>query len=316
MSFKAVLSGERYTPLKTAAWPTAKEGLLVDPGLLKDLGDVPFQTLSATMLWRLLGPSASYLGGKTQELTQKSVENVERILKKASERLPDDSPDEGIVPPRVLRLAAMEGAFIDDAITAGYLGGVLASSRSETGRDDRGVYINSIISRLSSFQLRLHFVCYSAIHDLFQGTTAVYNEGPGFAQQLSFGTTGLSIAMGFHEGDLEDPNFDFGSVMIHAIRGLEAENLLAEGSFGGEDGLECSPTSVGSELFLWANGCGRKEHNYFFDREFEPVEDDSVIFIRGRKRNVPLNDGTTVTVKGFDYLIPAPYRCHISESAT
>jgi hypothetical protein len=43
----------------------------------------------------------------------------------------------GSIPARTLQKLLTDGSFVDDEICAEYFGGVLASSRSQTGRDDR-----------------------------------------------------------------------------------------------------------------------------------------------------------------------------------
>jgi hypothetical protein len=124
---------------------------------LQTFGEFPFKALEAAMVWKLLGPSTKYLGGKTQELTEWAVKNIENIFLNAKNKLGDNINEPGIVPPRVLRGIINEGAYCEDKIAAEYLGGVLASSRSDTTRDDRGVTINALISRLSVYQMRALF---------------------------------------------------------------------------------------------------------------------------------------------------------------
>lgn len=281
-----------------------------------ELGNLPFATLTAGMLWQLLGPSAKYLGGKTQELTQKSVENLERVFAEALRRLPDDAKADGVVPPRVLRLAVSEGSFTEDSIAAAYLGGVLASSKTETGRDDRGVCINSLISRLSVFQLRLHYVSYMAMHYLLQGTDSDFGAGGELRNALHFGTNGLLIAMGFGDDGLNDPDFNLDSALTHALYGLSKEELIGEWEFDWKAGLTCTPTPIGTELFLWANGQGRQSIEYFFDRKFEPIQPDeeSISIVPGRKYEAELDDGEVVIVNGFDYATPHSnfHRCKIT----
>ncbi len=55
----------------------------------------------------------------------------------------------------------MEAAFTDDELSADYLGGVLAASGPD---DDSGVPIIAQIGRLSSLQLRMHYVMYRELH--------------------------------------------------------------------------------------------------------------------------------------------------------
>ena len=86
-----------------------------------------------------------------------------------------------------------EGSFTEDEVAACYLGGVLASSKTKEPRDDRGVYFNAQISRLSVFQIRLHYVVYAAFHALYQGVEH-RNSDP---VSLEIGLEGLLVGMGY-----------------------------------------------------------------------------------------------------------------------
>jgi hypothetical protein len=273
---------------------------------LADVGNLPFHAMTAAALWQLLGPSAAYLGVKGKELTEKSVENIERVFKHGLRMLPKDAPEGGAVPPRVLRSTINEGAFTEDQIAAAYLGGVLASSRSGRMRDDRGVCINAMISRLSVFQLRLHYVLYSAMHYMLQGTGLRVGSGEEFRHTLHFGTTGLYVAMGFFD-DSKDPSYDIDVPLSHALFGLDKENLITGWSFSLSEGLKCEPTAIGVEFFLWANGQGDRPLEHFYSREFEPLpladdetEDDILIF-PGSEYLYALDSGESVILNGFDY---------------
>lgn len=68
---------------------------------------------------------------------------------------------------RVARDVLLNGAFTDESICAEYFWGILASSRSDDGKDDSGVYYVDIIKSLSSAQLHLHYVIYRSLNNLF-----------------------------------------------------------------------------------------------------------------------------------------------------
>jgi len=278
---------------------------------LKDLGPLPFTTLTAGVLWQILGPTARYLGGKGQEWTQTAIENLERILKDAHEKLSADQRDVGEVPPRVLRSAIAEGAFTEDRIASSYLGGVLASSKVDSPRDDRGVVINAMIARLSVFQIRLHYVTYSAMHYLFQGTDYDLGSEQRFLNRLYFGTPGLMLAMGFSETEYRDPDFDLDSAMSHAVYGLSKEELIVDWHLSWDRGFECCSTPVGIELFLWAHGKGRRRLEYFFDRGFEPCAAEGISIVPGRNISCQLDNGGQVTFDGFDYAYSSGRECTI-----
>jgi hypothetical protein len=290
----------------------------VDLKSIQDIGELPFATLSAGVLWQVLGPTAKYLGGKGQELTQRGVENIERILTDAHGKIPEGLRDGGEVPPRVLRSVINEGAFTEDAIATGYLGGVLASSKVDCSRDDRGVVFNSMISRLSVFQLRLHYIIYNAAHYLYQGTDSNFGGSYYIPNGISFGTTGLLAAMGFNEIEFGDPEFDLWSAMTHATYGLDKEDLIDEWELDWESGLRCLPTPVGVELFLWANGRGRKNLEFFFDRDFIPYESalEAPILVPGRIITLDSGDGDEFTVSGFDYAQAISYKCALDNAGS
>lgn len=89
-------------------------------------------------LAKLLGPTADYLGGELQAYTQRRMENVGRIFSRAESKLGDKLERPGQVPPKVLKTIINDGSYADDELAVEYFGGVLASSRTEIGRDDRG----------------------------------------------------------------------------------------------------------------------------------------------------------------------------------
>jgi hypothetical protein len=76
---------------------------------------------------------------------------------------------EGTVPSKVLKGILEEGAWCEEELQVEYFGGVLASSRSGISRDDRGATFNSIISRLSTYQLRTHYLFYHSTKKHFDG---------------------------------------------------------------------------------------------------------------------------------------------------
>src|SRR4051812_25084796 len=105
---------------------------------------------SAQVVEKILGPTAEYLGNNLRDWTQRGVENVGRIFQTAQRKLGSKIESEGSVPPKVLKNILQEGAFCEDKLSTEYFGGVLASSRSEVSRDDRGAAFASLVGRLSS----------------------------------------------------------------------------------------------------------------------------------------------------------------------
>lgn len=79
--------------------------------------------------------------------------------------------------------------------------------------------MNSLISRLSVFQLRLHYVSYMAMHYLLQGTNSDFGSAGQLRNKIHFGKLGLFIAMGFADDHTNDSDFDWYSALTHALYG-------------------------------------------------------------------------------------------------
>lgn len=93
---------------------------------------------SAAPLARVLGPSADAVGQALRRYTEYQLRNVRRIVESADAK--SSSLDEGaIANARVAHVVLADGPYCDDELTAHYLGGLLAGSRSPQGRDDRAV---------------------------------------------------------------------------------------------------------------------------------------------------------------------------------
>ncbi len=114
----------------------------------------------AQLASRLLGPTADYIGEGIKEFTARRVENVKRIAKYSIRMLGPRLEEPGSVPPRILRAVLDDGSFVDDELTAQYYGGVLASSRVSNARDDSSIVYTSILSRMSTYQIRTHYILY------------------------------------------------------------------------------------------------------------------------------------------------------------
>jgi hypothetical protein len=110
---------------------------------------------------RVLGPTADYLGEGLKGWTEKRRENLGRIFGKADDRMTDEQRHRGSVPPKVLKSVLDDGSFCDDELAASYFGGVLASSKSEVTRDDRGATLAALVGRLSTYEIRTHYLLYA-----------------------------------------------------------------------------------------------------------------------------------------------------------
>ena len=226
---------------------------------------------------KLLGPTADYLGGELKALTQRRVENVGKILSNAKEKLGDRIDSPGQVPPKVLKTIINEGSYSNDQVALEYFGGVLASSRTEIGRDDRGARLAKSLDNLSTYQIRTHYLIYSTIAYIFANTEKQFGLSNNRAEmEIFLPFEPYANSMCFTQSEWDNPQ-----IMSHIWHGLFADGLI-EGrwQYGNQedlkkiaanvpgDGIICQPSALGAELFLWAFGHGDKQLDYILSGEF------------------------------------------------
>ncbi|MBO8129619.1 MAG: hypothetical protein H0Z39_10590 [Peptococcaceae bacterium] len=217
---------------------------------------------AAELVNKLLGPTAEYIGEGIKNVAEKRINNIKNIFSYAIKKLGNKLETNGAVPPKVLRGVLNEGSFCDDQLSAEYFGGVLASSRSEIPRDDIGATFVALLGRLSTYQIRSHYIFYTIIKQLFDGSELNIGIDKDLEKmRVYIPISTYIVAMEF--GEKENVNL----ITEHVIYGLRKEQLLghmfAIGSkeslpkyFGEtmEPGLIIEPSGLGVELYLWAHG--------------------------------------------------------------
>jgi hypothetical protein len=225
------------------------------------------------ILLKLLGPTADYVGEGVKSWAEHRVQNVQQIFNKAEHKIDQaelDAP--GGVPPRVLKGILDDGSFVDDDLGQEYLAGVLASSRSGTSRDDRGAAHIDELNRLSTYQLRSHYIAYRELQNICANRSDLQL---GISREReSIGNVFLSsrdyiVAMDFSADEVENLN----AIFPHVFGGLVREDLIGETTAWGDDdhlrssvsnrefpgkhGLVFEMTLFGIELFCAAHGIMR-----------------------------------------------------------
>jgi hypothetical protein len=230
--------------------------------------------LGGKLTYDVLGPSAKYLGTKLKTRTQRGMKNIARVLKYAMQRKRELGITEGAVAPRVIPLV-LEGAYYcEDETVAGYLGGVLCSAQSPSGRDDRAVSFLRLIEGLSSFALRAHFIVYASV---------ALQRGVRSAAIRKYLLTGHGVTVLFDEEDLRE-HMAFGEgedpveLLEHAFVALAANDLCLEGTQPVH--IEKENRSIrwvhltprGVELFCWGIGLGQAGVAAYFEKPELPEE--------------------------------------------
>jgi hypothetical protein len=234
--------------------------------------------VSKDAIQRILAPTADYVGAGILNGAKATVNTV-RVLAIGVMRLGRRIESDGRVPPRVMREILDQAPFCDDELTAEYLGGILASSYSNRSRDDRGVALIAAIRRLSTYSIRMHYVCYREFASLFPRPLPqkpVFDSLPNTAAAIDLrifaNFTGFQSAM-----DLT-PEEDLYKIYFHGSEALARENLLTTGNMGDAaflkesiraregdeyefdgEGFIYQTTMAGDELFSWGSGLGGSE---------------------------------------------------------
>lgn len=217
---------------------------------------------TAQLVQKLLGPTAEYLGEGLRDLTQKRIMNIRRIFEKATTKLGADFDKHGVVPPRVLWGVISEGSFCEDELETDYFSGVLASSRMPEGRENRGATYVKMITRLSNYEIRAHYIFYTVIRKLYAEKYHTFTQDLRSRMRTLIPTEPFVRAMDLDEYQQAR---DAG-VISQCIWGLARENLIENFSYD-ERNITFSPTVIGAHLYLWAQGKGRHHESYLLDPE-------------------------------------------------
>lgn len=175
---------------------------------------------------KMLGPTADYLGRGVLALAESRVDNIRAILGKAERKAdPTALLPSGAVAPRVLAGVMSDGSFVTDELFQDYFGGVLLSSHSDSGRDDRGSTYIQLLSRLSSYQIKTHYLLYCAAR-------AACVEMPGVdlsdvAGREQIGALFVQFPRFFFSLGLTDDEMgNLQAILTHSLVGLHREGLI------------------------------------------------------------------------------------------
>ena len=238
--------------------------------------------LSKDGLNKILGPTADYIGESLKDFAEKRAQNVGKIFANAESKLGDKLEQPGQVPPKVLKTIINEGSYCDDSIAVDYFGGILASSRTELGRDDRGARIGKILDGMSIYQIRTHYIVYTQIRKLFKDSGYNFTHEDRPKMKIFIPWESYIMSMQFDQKELDQ----LGSIVAHAFFGLNKDDLIETFQYGHDEiikkhcpkansgGILVSPSAFGAELYLWGYGFGDKNLSYVLnDKEFEDMKD-------------------------------------------
>ena len=174
----------------------------------------------------MLGPTADYLGRGVLALAESRVNNIRAIFRKAERKTdPTALLPSGAVAPRVLAGVMSDGSFVTDELFQDYFGGVLLSSHSDSGGDDRGSTYIQLLSRLSSYQIRTHYLLYCAVRAACIALSDV--DLSDVAGRERVGDFFVRFPQFFFSLELTDDQMgNLQAILTHALVGLHREGLI------------------------------------------------------------------------------------------
>jgi hypothetical protein len=226
---------------------------------------------------RVLGPTFDQIGEDLRvRYSGFRAGNAAQIGRNAQAKLGSHADEPGSVPPRVVYKILEEGSWCDEPVMAEYFGGILAASRSESGKDDRGGSWAGLVSRLSSFDVALHYLAYDAFRRLFMEKPELPNIGIDTVRNSC--EVYLPGAEILHAMGREVTFESFSRYVLPSLQSLQREGLLGDNFASGnqefllekkqidvpDTGIIVTPSSSGAELFLWAHGHGDLHPNRMF----------------------------------------------------
>lgn len=227
-------------------------------------------------LEKLLGPTADYLGNGLKDFTEKRAVAVGRIFSSAQAKLGDKVSSPGEVPPKVLKTVLNEGSYSTDQLAVEYFGGILASARTEDGRDDRSARLAKAVDSLSTYQLRGHYLIYASVRNLFATAGLPFNMKGRPKMRMFISIQDFVAAMDL---SLKEQS-QLSQLIPHVFFGLAGDSLIESAwQYGPKehmltvtpkatgDGIVCQPSALGAELFLSAFGKADENLDHIFSPE-------------------------------------------------
>ncbi len=174
-------------------------------------------------LEKVLEPSAEVIGQELKGATQWGIDNIKKIGKNFNKKVKQKFLTvEEQLNPLVLKIVLQEGAKSDNELMAEYFGGVLASSLSEVSRDDRGASFAALVGRLTTYQIRAHYIFYNAVKTLFDGRSdiSLINSRNKNRLEVFLPNDSFRVAMAFSEKE------NVSVILPSVMSGLARENLI------------------------------------------------------------------------------------------
>ena len=232
------------------------------------------------LLIKVAGPTADYVGNETKNLVEKSHNNIKKILNNSVKVLGSKADYPGQVSSRILKRVYDVGAFCEDDLTLEYLGGVLASSRSDNFNDERSLNFFSLLESMSSYQIKAHYIFYTILRKKCMDWEINFEDKNWMRDMIvfiPFEEFVNSMDLKLNERSLRD------LFLPHIFWGLKRLELISHLSYGNVSvicahypeangpGFIIYPSLFGIELYMWVNGHSDTPLFHFLDENIQFV---------------------------------------------
>lgn len=192
---------------------------------------------------KLFGPVIDTMGDDINKLYAKGRDKVFGV---AVEKIPDQD-DGKKVNVRAARDVLWNGAISEDEVCAEYFGGMLASSRSEDGKDDSVLNYLDAVKGLSSRQLELHYVIYQSFQRMFRDSNTSIN--------VALGTSLSSHPIYLSGGELKSRNLEYDrNLTVLSRQGLignfKYDAIVVGDAISGEDATQVGEGITVGKLYI------------------------------------------------------------------
>lgn len=230
---------------------------------------------SAKLIEKMLGPTADFLGNELQSWTEKRITNVKNIFSNAEKKLGNEIEKKGTVPPKVLKEILDDGSFVNDELSIEYFGGILACSRTKNGLDDRATSFLNLLSQLSFYQIKSHYIIYHSIRKILKGEELLFTKLPHREKMRIF------IPMEDFINSIGNINKEEKIIIIsHIFFGLKRIGLIEDFTYSSSSlkyddkgnkmpGIRIVPSEYGAQLFLWTYGIRNKSTKMILSNDLE-----------------------------------------------
>ena len=218
--------------------------------------------LGKDVITKLLGPTAEYLGEGMRDLVSARAEALRKIITRATQKVGDKIEEPGVVPPKILKNVISDGSFATEEVEIEYFAGILAASRTQDGKNDRGIRALRTIQSMSTDQIRAHYILYSCIVSRYSRCPANINDdNESNKLQILLSFESFLIEMGLSVGNnAAIVASHVADTIPHSLHGLKDDGLISNNVAWGpanhirykwvnSPGIVVAPTRSGLELF-------------------------------------------------------------------